>query len=375
MDVAEKIETDSIIISGVNILETNYEYDLVSKEKLMEKYIGSNVYLYDKQKNTREEYRLLSSMNGIVLEHAETKEIMINPEGEIILPKLPGGLLVRPALVWKVKPGPVKDMTVSYLTKGISWGANYVMELTDEGFQLAGWVKIDNHSGATYQDAQIKVIAGEVNRIEDNWRIEEDDMILYTNTEKASPEFTEKSFADYHLYKLERLATLKNNQTKQINFLQVEKANLKRYYECTKWSEDVKILIEFENSQENRLGLPLPKGKVKVYQKDSEDSSLEFIGEDSISHTSKNEKVKLQLGTAFDIKCTHIEKNSYRKGRYEYKEHKYIIRNHKEEALIRISHYIHEPIGRLLRAAINIQRQAARRLSSGFMLNLTALKK
>ncbi|WP_174733384.1 DUF4139 domain-containing protein [Mesobacillus harenae] len=340
LDVAERIETDSIIVNGIQVTELNYDYDLVSKEKLLAKYIDRQVFLKDKQTGEREEYRLLSAENGLVLESSATKEIAVNPEGELILPELPGGLIVKPALVWKVNPEPAEEISVSYLTQGMNWEANYVMELKEETFDLAGWVNISNHSGRSFEEANVKVIAGEVNRIEDIYadHLEDPHPVLY---EQSASDFVEKSFADYHIYTLQRATTLKNNQSKQISFLNILNAPVKRYYETGRWSDGLKIMLEFDNRKENGMGLPLPQGKIKVYQEDTDDQSLEFIGEDQISHTPKNEKVKLCLGEAFDLTTTFRHVNTEKEDDYEYEQFRYLISNHKAEpALIKINHYI-----------------------------------
>ncbi|RXT01953.1 DUF4139 domain-containing protein [Ammoniphilus sp. CFH 90114] len=344
LDVAEKIETDSLIVEGLDIKELNFDYDLVSKEKMLEKYLDHNVFLEDR--DGRSEYRLLSIQNGIVLENGNSKEIVINPEGQLILPKLPDGLMVRPALIWKVQPPKHSEVKVSYITQGMEWIANYVLYLKDDtSFNLSGWVNIENRSGATFEHAQIKLVAGDVKRVEKEtmFRIDEydrpDELILYNR----SSSFEEKSFADYHLYTLEHETTLKNNQSKQINFITLHNIPYEKYYEINSRSETPKIMIEFENKKENGLGIPMPKGVMKVYREDAKDHHLEFIGEDAIDHTPKNERITLHIGDAFDIRGEYslFDQHKTEDGAGT-ETHQYEIRNHKDEVIVvKFDHYIH----------------------------------
>lgn len=218
-----------------------------------------------------------------------------------------------------------------------------MVELKESLFDMAGWVKIDNHTGTTFEDASVKVIAGEVNRVNDH-DLDYRDVVLYSQVEmKHSDDFVEQSFADYHMYTLQRTTTLKNNQSKQISFLQSESAPYKRYYEYAgDYSDSLSIVVEIENKTSSSLGIPLPAGKVKVYQKDRADGGLEFIGEDRIPHTPKNEPIKLTLGEAFDIKCEKILVDQYEDELgLEVKEYNFIIRNHKaEKSLVKLNHYI-----------------------------------
>jgi hypothetical protein len=341
LDVAKKIETDSIIVSGVEVKELNYEFDLVDKFKLMEKYIDRTVFLQDLKTNEKTEYRLLSVSGGIVLENAATKEIVLDPSGEIILPKLPDELIVKPALVWKVAPSNTKTINVLYITKGISWESNYVLNLKNETFDLAGWIKIENNSGTAFHEAKLKVLAGDVNRVEEvaDYDIEP---VLYSRT-RMEENFEEKSFADYHIYTLGGTTTLKDNQEKQIKFIKVENGVFKRYYEFDSYSDHPKVMLEIKNSVANHIGIPLPKGKIKVYQEDTDENTTEFIGEDHISHTAKDEKISLYIGNAFDIVCESKILKRYKMKNYEYEKHEYILKNRKSEnALIKINHYISE---------------------------------
>ncbi|MCL6570075.1 MAG: DUF4139 domain-containing protein [Bacillus sp. (in: Bacteria)] len=347
LDVAKKIETDSIIVTGVEVKELNYDFDLVDKSKLMEKYIDHTIFLQDGNTKEKKEYRLLSVSGGLVLEDVVSKEIILDPTSEIILPKLPDELIVRPALVWNVATTKAKVIDVSYLTKGVSWEANYVLQLKDETFDLTGWVEIQNYTGATFQDALVKVLAGDVHRIEEVLNFDED-MVDYNRAVNYEENFEEKAFGDYHIYTLKGKTTLKDNQEKQIKFIQVENGTFKRYYEFDSYNENPKVMLEIRNSTANNMGIPLPKGKVKVYQAEAQENTTEFIGEDRIPHTMKDEKITLYIGNAFDIVCESKIQKRYKMNNFEYEQHEYLVKNQKSDnALIKISHYISDRIWKI----------------------------
>lgn len=346
VDVAEKIETDSIIVSGLKVEEFNFDHDLVSQQKLLEKYLDQVVTVYDKDRGEKTKLRLLSVNDGIIGEKVDTREIIINPVGELILPSLPSGLIVKPTLIWKIKQQPLNHkINVSYLTQGLKWSGNYVLELQQDTFQLTGWVRINNQSGTTYNQVQLKLIAGEVNRVHDIVDHDYQAGVTYSqmSVEDYEESFTEKSFADQHMYTLNRPVKLKNQQEKQINFLNIINGHFKKYYNVTNYSDQPAITLEIINSKENEMGIPLPKGKIKVYQEDETDQMLEFIGEDEIAHTPKDEVVTLVIGKAFDIVMNSKEKRRYKARGKEYVEYEYEIKSKKEEAVsIKINHEIYE---------------------------------
>jgi hypothetical protein len=219
-----------------------------------------------------------------------------------------------------------------------------VLSKDDKKVDLSGWVTIDNQSGATYEDATLKLVAGDVNRVQPERRHE---IVLAQTMEaaKGRPSFEEESFFEYHLYTLTRKATVKDNQTKQIGLLEasgvsVEKtfiyAPLGRYFLTRMGGPDrdtkVGVYVSFDNSDENNLGMPLPKGVVRMYKKD-EDGALQFIGEDQIDHTPQDEAVRLRMGNAFDIVAERIQ-TDYKvldSGHLYESSYKITLRNHKEE--------------------------------------------
>lgn len=339
LDVAQRMEVESLRIEGLDVAEVNYEYDLVDKAKLLGKYVGERVYLKAKDLPQKRECRLLSAGRGLILEDIATGEVLVDPEGELVLPKLPDGLLARPALIFQLRPCETEEIGVSYLTKGLSWEANYVAELKGETLGLDAWVEIHNESGITFTDTRLKLLAGEVNRVIKALNLEQR---VYSSVREERPSgFEEKSFSDYHLYTLQGTTTLKDNQAKQVRLFGAHNVPYRRYYEVVPYSEDVQIVIEMDNKAGDGLGMPFPAGTFKVYQRDETDGSLTLVGEDQIGHTPKDEIIRLYIGEAFDLQCERkcLNKRNDRGVRRE--QWQITLKNHKEEsALIRVLHRI-----------------------------------
>jgi hypothetical protein len=338
-DVAQMIETDSLIVEGLNILEFNYDFDLVNKSKLLLKYIDKEVFLKDRTTRDMISCRLLSIDNDgqCVFENNESKEIYIDTQLEIVLPSLPSGLLVKPALVWKIANSNTNEVNVSYLSKGFTWNANYVVELKNSKLNIIGWAEVNNISGMTYKNSKIKLIAGDVNRIESH-------NITFGMRESAAPTYSaaeEKVFFDYHMYTLKSPTTLKDNQTKQISILSQTEIPFKQYYKLDLYEKKADVIIEFANTCENGLGLAFPKGKIKIYKEDEADNSLEFIGEDKIGHTPKDEIIKLAVGKAFDITFEYKEIDKMKIADYEHYKYECVVKNHKDiDVEIRFEPYV-----------------------------------
>jgi hypothetical protein len=350
-DIAALIKPDTVLFSDLTdpnafVVEQNYEYDIVNLEKILEKYLDKVITVYAKDGNIFTG-RLLSYKNNTIVLESEGKIIALNEVARFEFPELPEGLLTKPTLVWKLyteNEGVHKTQT-SYLTEGITWEASYVANVSadESNAELTGWVTIKNNSGTSYPNTSLKLIAGELNIVKPTERY-----YKYAYEEMAVPtpsakQFTEEALFEYHMYTLERKTDIKNNETKQISLLKATDIPLKKeyvfedtsyYYWRKNTSEKVKVVVSFNNSEANNLGIPLPKGIVRVYKEDSQ-GKLQFIGEDSIEHTPKDEKVRLFLGYAFDIvaekKTTSDEKvgDKCRKKSYEVS-----IRNHKDENIV-----------------------------------------
>ena len=327
MDVAAQIMPTTVHIKsladaqGLRVLEQNYEYDLLSPEKLMEKYVGKEVKLLDKNYYTGQEAlvtaTLLSTTGSPIYQVGD--EIHVGLPGRVILPRLPENLIAKPTLVWLLrgaKSGKQK-IEASYLTNRITWQADYVtvLNVDDTKADLSGWVSIDNKSGATYQNATLKLVAGDVHRVEPKVMYDRTMALEARAAAPAEPQFKEEGFFEYHLYTLDRPATVKDNQTKQMTLLAAAGIPvIKRlilqgqpgYFYNAYGPDDelppqkISVYLEIDNTQKNNLGMPLPKGIVRVYKADKE-GSLQFIGEDQIDHTAKDETVKVKMGEAFDV--------------------------------------------------------------------------
>jgi len=357
MDVASSINTRSVHIKSLShsdrlsVLEQNYEYDLMSPSKLMDKYIGKEVKLLKSNefKDTEEIVKatLMSNNNNQPI-YKINDEIYLGYKGQVILPEIPEDLIARPTLVWLLenRTNMKHKIEVSYLTNDINWSADYVMVVgkDSKSCDLNGWVTINNRSGGAYKDAKLKLIAGEVHRVREE-RLDR----IYAKTaalESAKPQFKEEEFFEYHIYTLNRRSTIKNNQEKQIQLLEATGVPVKkelivygyRGYYTSRYSEkipkqDVNVYISFVNSKNNRIGMPLPAGVIRLYMPDDE-NTLQFIGEDRIEHTPVNEEVRVKVGKAFDVVCERVQTDYHRISDRVYEtEWEIAVRNHKKEGV------------------------------------------
>lgn len=359
MDVASQIIPTSVHIKSLvnadsfQVLEQNYEYDLLNPQKLMDKYVGKEVKLYQKNPYTeREEVvsaTLLSNNGGPIFKIGD--EITFGHPGRVIFPGVPEDLISKPTLVWLLENSlsSLQKVEASYLTNGINWRADYVVTLNDKDDKadLSGWVTIDNKSGTTYRDAKIKLVAGDVNKVKDEVMYQRGMMKMAEAAARPAPQFKEEEFFEYHIYTLQREATVKENQTKQISLVNADDIRVKKelvfygaqYYYRSSYGESISnrkvgVYVEIANRKEDNLGIPLPKGTVRVYKKDSE-GSLQFVGEDSIDHTPKDEKVRVKLGDAFDVVGAR-KQTDWKKIAYDTYEAAFEIslRNHKKEDVV-----------------------------------------
>lgn len=315
-NVAQLIDPTSVHIKlDGEVIEQNYQYDLVSLDKILQKYIDKEIQLVS-ENNEVITGRLLSNYGGqIVIEKKEGGLVML-PSTEkyrFSVGSLPEGLITVPTLVWLINSNGAKDQEIelSYQTAGMNWHAEYVAVLNenDTKLDLNSWVSIENNSGAAYKNATLKLVAGDVNIIQSQPQY--DLMEERKEMMAAAPsQFGEREFFEYHIYDLNRPTTLANNETKQISLFTASNINITKKYlyrndfhwysRPAEQNNKVSVAVEFVNSEGNNLGMPFPKGKVRVYKTDG--SSAEFIGEDLVDHTPKDEKVKLKIGEAFDIR-------------------------------------------------------------------------
>lgn len=341
-DVPERIDPTSVSLKAENdlvrVLEQNYEYDVVSDAKLLQKFLGEKIKIIGNQGENFEGY-LLSTGEDLILASSpkggEVRIVKASQVQSIIFPELPSGLVLKPTLVWMVQNtgrSGIYPVKVAYLTGGMSWKADYVATVnqTDDKVDLTSWVTLNNQSGADFNDVRLKLVAGEIHRIpEEAGSLKMEKSVLRAMSEDN---FTEESFSEYHLYSLSRTTTLKNNQIKQVELLTVHSIPTKKLfiYNSAFNSKKVQVMLEFNNSSSSNLGIPLPKGRIRVQKTDGE-GSMQFIGEDRIDHTPKNEKVRIYLGNAFDIMGERVN-TGVKEPAKNIREESYRItlRNHKE---------------------------------------------
>jgi hypothetical protein len=359
-EVSARIRPQTALLAapGLQVLEQNFEYDLLSPQSLLEKYVGKKVSLIKTHPTTGEESEqeaiVLSNGSGTVLRVGDRIESGI--PGRLIFPSVPENLRDRPTLTMlvKSKSSEPQSVVLSYLTGGLSWQADYVAELgpDDTSLDLNGWVTLKNESGATYEDAQLKLVAGDVHRVQE--RPQPRAMMragAVALEEESFSGMAEESMFEYHLYTLARPTTIKEKQSKQVALMQADSVQVKKefvlngqnYYYSNKVGDlgkkiKVGVFVELKNSKEAGIGQPLPAGTMRVYKKDSS-GSLQFVGEDRIDHTPENEMVRLKLGDAFDVtadkKQTHFKKLSgFSRFNYVYETaFEMILKNAKEEAV------------------------------------------
>lgn len=333
----------------VKILEQNYEFDLVSSDKLLGKYLGEKISIKTEKGDLYQGYLMSFDKGTLVISEkakgGETTLIERKTVQEIKFPELPEGLKTKPVLVWLLKSdlSGKHDSEISYLTTGISWKIDYVSVVSgdDKNLDLTGWVSIDNKSGATYPKAKLKLIAGDVHRVKPKIAPRKAVRMAMAKVD-AVEGFEEKVFFEYHLYTLGRQVTIKDKQIKQIELLSASNIPAEKiyifeapvgYWRRQEDSKKIKVMMEIKNTKKNNLGMALPKGLMRIYKKDTDDS-LQFIGEDKIDHTPKDEKIRVYLGNAFDLvgerkKISHEKTKKYITENYEIS-----LRNHKKEKVV-----------------------------------------
>jgi hypothetical protein len=370
-DVAALIDPTTVTFTSLTeprtrVLEQNFQFDLVSTDKLLLKYIDRPIAVERGLGDRLETINgtLLSSVDGLVLRLSDGSLQTLRNYSSVRFSELPGGLDTRPTLVWDVQsPRAGEQRTrVTYQTGGVTWWADYNL-IFNEGkdansgvLDLSAWVSIINLSGATYPEARLKLIAGDVHRAQPAPQpaMARRALDLAEVSTSAAQGFKEQSFFEFHLYTLERRTTLPNNSTKQIELFdqarQIPTKKVLVYYGLASEpyfypspatdrtlgvpsNKKVDVYLEFRNDKQYGLGVPLPAGRVRVSKLDASDGSLEFIGEDRIDHTPKDEPVRIKLGSAFDVvgERRQVDFAVDTKGRWMEEETEVRIRNHKDQ--------------------------------------------
>ncbi|MEM7304596.1 MAG: DUF4139 domain-containing protein [Pseudomonadota bacterium] len=358
-EVSALIRPETAILNNLTrpdsmaLIEQNFDYDLLTPQHLLQKYVGKQVRIIKTHPTSGAEQEVeatvLSANNGVVLKIGDRIETGV--PGRIVYDKVPDNLRDRPTLSVVVdnQAAGSQLLELSYLSGGLNWQADYVAKLSEneQTIDINGWVTLRNESGASYKNAQLQLVAGDVNKVKNPQAMHSDMLVMESRA--AAQKMQEEALFEYHLYTLGHKTDLMQNQKKQVALLSATEIPVKKefllqgqphhyYKQASKISDKQKVAvyIEFENKSSNELGMPLPKGIVRVYKDDSE-GSAQFIGEDQIDHTPKDETVRLKLGDAFDVTATKKQTSYEKKGSFGKYKHSSLsayeieIHNAKEE--------------------------------------------
>jgi len=346
-DVAAKIQPATVHLTsmgkgGFSLLEQNFQYDLVNSNKVFDKYIGERISVIT-EKTGGISGKLLSRDGSILMIQNEDGSLRLIQTKNILeysLPELPEGLILKPTLQWVIesqKKGST-PVDLSYLTDGMSWEAEYILQLQDDdnAGMLSSWITLENNAGATFENATVKLVAGDIQRAQKKRggpQIQAEMMAM------SRPSVSEREIFEYHLYEIDFPTTLYQNSMKQVAFRNPTSINYEREYTFEHSErqnvrqENVSVDIVFENAEENNLGMPLPEGVIRLMQEDTDGKEV-LVGEDNIPHTPENEKIRVTAGRAFDIVGDRTMKNYDRRGGgFERLSIEISLRNHKEETV------------------------------------------
>ena len=346
--IPESVHFRSLDDDEAVVLEQNYEYDVVGSQKLLQKYVDEPIVVIT-QDGSKHEGTLLSGANDIIIQTDEGGVDVLKQDQvrQFSFPKLPEGLITKPTLKWLVDASKAgkQEVELAYLTRSMRWEANYVLMLAKDNssLDLDGWITLDNRSGATYEDARLKLVAGEVNRVRDGMGgggpVINEEMVMAKSM--AEP-VKQREFSEYHLYEIPRPVTIKNNQTKQIQFLAAHDAPAEKIFVFDNWSSNFRpassgaqqsnlaVKVRFSTGEKG-LNTQLPAGVVRMYQPDIDGSPL-FIGEDRLQHTPQDEEVTLRVGEAFDLVGERKQTESKRISDKVWREtYEILLKNHKAD--------------------------------------------
>ena len=341
---------------SLTLIEQNFDFDLLTPAKMLEKYVGRNVRIVKVHPQTGAETvetaMVLAANNGVVLKIGDRIETGL--PGRIVYDSVPPNLRDRPTLVTELHSARSGSQSVelSYLSGGLAWKADYIAELNakDDALDLNGWVTLTNRSGTAYPNARLQLVAGDVNRVRDEMRVAAKASRNMAAAEAPAGAMKQEALFEYHLYSLQRPTTIADNQTKQVALLGAEGVPVTKelvlqgsdyYYRSSVGGIGQKMkvtaFVQFDNRESSRLGMPMPKGIVRVYKKDAA-GNAQFIGEDGIDHTPKNEKVRLRLGDSFDVTADKKQtdfrrRESTNQASYVFESsYEIVLRNAKKEA-------------------------------------------
>jgi len=371
MDIAATVNPATVHFRSLTepdklgVIEQNYEYDLLEPAKLLNKYVGKEVTLVrsymDNGTTKREEIKatLLANNNGPVWKIGNDIVTGLYGEG-YRFPEVPANLYDRPTLLMSLENSGATKQKIesSYLAGNLSWNADYVLTVArdDKAADLDGWVTVVNNSGTAFHNAKLQLVAGDLNRLPQAAQYRAMDMVAKAAESRAAGQFAQENFSEYHLYSLGRRSSVEDKETKQISLLEgtgvpVEKLFVVNgqyfYYHNAQnpgspLKDPVQVFYKFKNEEKAGLGIPLPAGNLRVYQKDSKGGLL-FIGEDHIDHTPKDEFVTVKIGNAFDVVCDRKQTDYKSLGSHLWEmEFEITLRNHKDTP---ITVEVNEPVG------------------------------
>jgi len=323
-DVAANIQPQTVAIKSlsapgaISVLEQNYRYDLLTPQTLLEKFVGKKIRTYRYHEATGKE----EAADAELLSVAEQPILRLNGEvtfgypARFAFPQVPDNLIAKPTLVWLVaSQKPAQTVEVSYLTQNLNWSADYVLVVNEQDTQasLQGWVTLVNQSGASYKNAQLQLVAGDVNRVQNARAYKSAEMSMRASAPAPSAGFSEQGLFEYHMYTLGRPTTVLQNEQKQVSLLEADGIKVDKkliFYGQQYWyrgqygdvqsNQKVGVYLDFQNEEKNKLGIPMPKGTLRVYKADKS-GARQFVGEDQIDHTPRDEKIRVKLGEAFDV--------------------------------------------------------------------------
>jgi hypothetical protein len=365
-DVAATIQPETVAIKSltapgaISVLEQNYRYDLLTPATLLEKYVGKKIRTYRYHEATGKE----EAADAELLSVAEQPILRLNGEvtfgypARFAFPQVPDNLIAKPTLMWLVASKQAKQtVEVSYLAQSLNWNADYVLVVNEQDTigALQGWVTLSNRSGTSYRNAELKLVAGDVNRVQPQRAYKSAPMDMAAAAPAGAAGFSEQALFEYHLYTLGRPTTVLNNEQKQVSLLEAEGIKIDKkliFYGQQYWfrgqygqiqsNQKVGVYLDFKNEEKSKLGMPLPKGTIRVYKADKS-GAKQFVGEDQIDHTPRDEKIRVKMGEAFDVVGDRKQMewralgSCVSESRWEIE-----IRNHKDTA-VEVEDY--EPIG------------------------------
>jgi hypothetical protein len=324
-DVAANIQPETVAIKSltapgaISVLEQNYRYDLLTPQTLLEKFVGKKIRTYRYHEATGKEEAAdaeLLSVNDQQPILRLNGEVTFGYPARFAFPQVPDNLIAKPTLMWLVSSQKAQQtLEVSYLTQNLNWSADYVLVVNEQDTQAAlqGWVTLVNQSGASYKNAELKLVAGDVNRVQPERAYAKTSLAVPAAAPPGGAGFSEQGLFEYHMYTLGRPTTVLQNEQKQVSLLEADGIKIDKkliFYGQQYWfrgqygqiqsNQKVGVYLDFKNEQSNKLGMPLPKGTLRVYKADKS-GAKQFVGEDQIDHTPRDEKIRVKMGEAFDV--------------------------------------------------------------------------